>query len=92
MSYSPERQRRREKESPKGVAKVPTLRGMNLTIHNKDGGPIVAAMNGGTPQAHGPTLALRVLRGGTRKPDQMILGLSGIRGEGHSQLILTKRY
>ena len=81
MSYSPEKQRRREKESPRGVVKVPTRRGMNRTIRNKDGGTIVAATNGGTPPEHGPTLALRVLRGGMRKSDQMTLGLSGIRGD-----------
>jgi hypothetical protein len=86
-----EKRRRREKESPRGVAKVPILRGTSRTLRTRDGDPIAMLANAGILREHGPTLALRILLGGMRRLTLTIRGPPGIRGEGRSP-IPTARY
>ena len=90
-SCSLEKRRRREKESPRGVAKVPILRGTSRTVRTRDGDPIAMLANAGIQRELGPTLALLIPLGGMRRPTLTIRGPPVIRGEVRSP-IPTARY
>ena len=89
---SPEKRKRREKESSKGVAKAPIPLGTSRTDRTKYGDPTMVSANAGALRVHGPTLALRMILGGMRGLAQTILGPPGIRGEGRPLFVPRYRY